>query len=591
VPLPWSKPRHELLLLGLVAVVALLPVYTIFAQDQSRLCLAQAILHGRLSNDACLARSVDKARFDGHLYSDKAPGLSFLQVPVVAATRLPPAQKLEGKEVRTWIVRLTTTGVAFLVGVFLVGRVAEGLAPGRGALALVTFGLGTLFTPLAAIGFGHVSAGVMAFGAFLLAWRGRFGAAGVAAGAAVVTEYQTAAILVLLAAYVALRGLRALGRYALGVVPAAAVLGTYDALAFGSPFHLSYRYIVGSYQQRQATGFFGIGVPPLHSIHEVFVGDRGLLVISPVVVAAAYGLVLLGKRALPEAALCGAVTVFFVLLNCGYFLPYGGGSPGPRFLVPALPFLAVGLGPAFARRPLATGVLAVASVIATVTLTLVWNAVAPIRGTIWSELAHAVVEGRSSHLVRRLVGRTAFTWLDSSAGAFVIVAAAVAAVAVAFVPALGLGRPRATQRWRVASAAVVLAALLATAVRAALLPLDLRTTVSATSLFAFPGDEVDFNVALTNRTGDGFTHVRLHVVLPSGVQLLGPPVFERGSGCSGNETLDCNLDFLEPRMSTNIRFGVRVLPDAPPKVHVRAWGSARSGTGPKTSVAVVTGSG
>ena len=44
----------------------------------------------------------------------------------------------------------------------------------------------------------------------------------------------------------------------------------------------------------------------------------------------------------------------YILANCGYFQPYGGDSPGPRFLAVALPFLALGLANAFAWRPRAT---------------------------------------------------------------------------------------------------------------------------------------------------------------------------------------------------------------------------------------------
>jgi hypothetical protein len=50
-----------------------------------------------------------------------------------------------------------------------------------------------------------------------------------------------------------------------------------------------------------------------------------------------------------EALTCAAATVCFLLINAGYFLPYGGNSPGPRFFAPALPFLAVGLAPALRR--------------------------------------------------------------------------------------------------------------------------------------------------------------------------------------------------------------------------------------------------
>jgi len=588
LPLPWRKPRNELALLVLVGVVALLPVYTFYAQDQSRLCLAQAFEHARLSNDACFATSVDKARYGAHLYSDKAPGMSVLELPLAAATRLPPAQRLDGTEFRVWLIRVATSGVAFLLGVFLVGRTAEGLAPGWGGAAIVAFGLGTLYAPLAATSFSHVAAGTTAFAAFLLAWRRRHAAAGLAVGAAVLLEYQTAAILLLLGAYVAVRRGRAVLRYAAGAAPAIVLLLVYDALAFGSPFHLSYRYVVGSYAQRQASGFFGISRPRLHSIHEVFVGNRGILLVSPLVVAAAYGIVVLARQARAEAAVCGAVTLFFVVLNCGYFLPYGGGSPGPRFLVPALPFLALGLGPAFRRHPWPTSLLAVASVVPTVALTLVWTATPPMRHTIWQELWHVVAEGRSSHLVRHLVGKTALGWIGSGGGALVIVVAAAAAAALAFLPR---AERLAVHRWRAAAVALAAAALLATAVRAALMPLDLRTTISASRLVALPGDEVDLDVALANRARDGFTHVRLVIDLPPGAELLGAPVVERGPGCTGTSTVTCDLDFLESHMSTHVRLGIRVAADAPPKLKVRAHGLAGSSSGPSSGITLITGSG
>ena len=239
------------------------------------------------SNDACLAGSVDKASYNGHLHSDKAPGLSVLEIPGTEVLRLPRIDQVHGTDLRLWGVRLLSSGLAFLLGAFLVGRVAEGLAPGRGGAALVTFALGTLVAPLAATSFGHGAAGTAAFAGFLLLWRRSYVLAGLLAGTAVLIEYQAAAIVVILCIYAALRGRRE-SRPSSPARCRGSRSGLYNALAFGRPWHLSYRYVVGSYRTDQASGFFGIGVPRLHSVHEVLVGYRGLLVVSPVLLAAAW---------------------------------------------------------------------------------------------------------------------------------------------------------------------------------------------------------------------------------------------------------------------------------------------------------------
>ncbi len=84
--LPWRRIRHEWLLLTLVACVALTPVYAINSQDRSRLCLTQALEHGRLVVDHCiLSADTDRAVRAGHVYSDKAPGMSVLALPAVEA--------------------------------------------------------------------------------------------------------------------------------------------------------------------------------------------------------------------------------------------------------------------------------------------------------------------------------------------------------------------------------------------------------------------------------------------------------------------------------------------------------------------------
>jgi hypothetical protein len=402
--LPWRRPRFEVLLLALVAVVALSVIQDDNSQDASRLCLSRALIHLRVTVDGCPGLQIDRASRGGHLYSDKAPGMSILEVPTAEAVRLPPPTEWASQgELRLWAPRVLSSGIAFVLCVFLVGRVAEGLKRGTGGLTMVAFGLGTLMAPFAAANFDHVPVAALAFGAFLLAWRDRPLLSGLAAGAALVFEYEAGLLAIVLAGYAAVGGARALGRYACGLVPGAVLIGAYDWLAFGAPWRPSYRYVDNQYTGEQSSGFFGIGTPSLHSLREILVGYEGLFVVSPILVVAAAGLVPFGRRYRAEAITCAIVAAAFLAVDAGYFLPYGGLSPGPRILIPALPFLALGLPFAFARFRFSTTVLAAASVLATTALTLTfWRLGPQYRDTVWGEIARVPADLDRSRLATNL---------------------------------------------------------------------------------------------------------------------------------------------------------------------------------------------
>ncbi len=438
-PLPWRRPRAEALLLLLVGAVALSPVFTPNEQDRSRICLTRALVHGQLSIGSCYPAAIDVSLHHGRRYSNKAPGMSVIEILPAEAVRLPaPGRWVPSGDLRLWAVRLFASGIPFLLCVFLVGRLSEGLAPGYGAPAMVTFGLGTLVAPLAASGFDHLPAACLGFLAFVLAWRRGPLAAGLAAGAALTTEYEAAAILVIVAAYTALQGRRALFRYAAGAAPGIVLLGAYDWLAFGAPWRNPLSYSDNVYHAAENSGLLGIHLPNLTATQHVLVGERGLLVTSPVVLAAAFGLMLLWRQGLrAEALTCGAVTAAFVVAECGYFIPYGGGSPGPRFLVPALPFLALGLAPAFACRLRTTTLLAGLSVVAISVVTMTWGLAGPYQDGIWGEIARALRHGGSSPLARALT-RDMLAWGTTRyVGAAVVAVLATAAFALAILPLLG----------------------------------------------------------------------------------------------------------------------------------------------------------
>ncbi|HEX4526161.1 MAG TPA: hypothetical protein VH108_05410 [Gaiellaceae bacterium] len=371
--------------------------------------------------------------------------MSVLALPVAEAIGLPaPSRWRPGRDLRVWIVRVLTSGLSFVFLAFAVGRVSEGLSSRTGGIALVTFALGTITGALAATTFGHVTAGAFCFAAFLLAWRGWPALAGLLGGLAVSVEYQTGIVVAVLAVYLGFTHRGSVARYAIGVVPGVLLLGAYDRAAFGSPFHLSYRYVANKYAAEQSQGLFGISIPRWHSIVQVLVGDRGLLIVSPIAVVALIGLTLLAREHRAEAIACAAIFLGFLVLSVGYFLPYGGVSPGPRFLVPSLPFLAVGLGPVFARLPGISTVLALSSLIASTTLTLTWafEGYGGYRQTVWGELAR-LVDASGSHLSRDLSSNlVTITGVGRPGGAMLVAGCTLAAFAVALASLGRFGRGR-----------------------------------------------------------------------------------------------------------------------------------------------------
>jgi hypothetical protein len=88
----------------------------------------------------------------------------------------------------------------------------------------------------------------------------------------------------------------------------------------------------------------GIAAPDPRLIGALLVGRyRGLFYGSPWLVAGLPGLVVLARRGFrAEAITCGAIVLAYLLLNAGLVDWHGGWAMGPRYLIPAIPFLAIG---------------------------------------------------------------------------------------------------------------------------------------------------------------------------------------------------------------------------------------------------------
>jgi hypothetical protein len=387
--------------LALVAIVLVGLSYATLIQSfswnqTSHYDLIRSLDKDRTTIDVYQQNTGDKAYYKGHFYSARAPGLALFSLPFYDALKSLGAESFTDNHVAPpnhpgdemiWLIGLWGNVLPGLALLLLVGWLAEELAPGYGAATAVILGLGTLTLPLSTLLFSHVFSACLGFAAFVLLMRERagppnpwyIGIAGLLLGYAGASEYPLFFTALVLGLYLISRrdsfnprGLvMRVGPFVLGGLIGIVPLLLYNHYAFHSWTHLAYSSI-----PRQQKGFFGIGAPSLPVLATLLLDSRGLLTLSPVLAMGAVGTWLLYRRGLrAEALSIAGICVLYMGYNSGYYLPFGGGFMGPRFLMTMLPFLALPSCLALKRYPGPTIALAAVSIatmaIATVTHPLI----------------------------------------------------------------------------------------------------------------------------------------------------------------------------------------------------------------------------
>jgi hypothetical protein len=159
--------------------------------------------------------------------------------------------------------------------------------------------------------------------------------------------------------------LRAVLDLAEGAVLPGVVIAAYHTACFGAPWQTGYSFIVHPDFAGQGKGLLGIQLPSLSVLASLLFGTRrGLFYVAPItavgLLAMLYGL----RKASADWLVPVGLAVFgsLLLANAGYYMWWGGAAAGPRHLVPALGFLAVGVAQALAVRRVRYPVLGVALV-------------------------------------------------------------------------------------------------------------------------------------------------------------------------------------------------------------------------------------
>jgi len=363
----------------------------------SRLALLHALAHGTFQIDAYQDRSPTESAYNGHYYSDKAPGTAATALPAFAAGALVlrvlgvHLSSDAGWLASSWMASAGSNGILAAMGaVALFAWLSKRVAPRWALVVTLALFLGAAPLPYATMMYSHAMVvGLLAIAFWALDrpdTRGTAGApsrtcegisgetldmlAGFACGLALASEFTAgiavSGLFIWLAA--ASRGRAFL--FGAGAVAPLLLIPAYSWACFGKPFVLAYS-LESSFPEMKE-GVYAIKWPDMDvAINLLFTPTRGLFFWTPFLLISAlgYGWLIRDNRRL--FWLVYIVPALQVILISGRVWDWQAGPTlGPRLLAPAIPFFALPCALGVARFPKVGIVLAAYSILITTVATL-----------------------------------------------------------------------------------------------------------------------------------------------------------------------------------------------------------------------------
>lgn len=389
----------------------------------SRLDLLHSLISmGTIAIDHYHENTSDKAFFNGHYYSDKAPGTSFLALPAFAAAcialyslGISPDSNL-GWLVSSWVACAGALAVVAALGAVALFDWLSRRVPARVALlATLTIFLGAAPLPYATMMFSHSLVAALVAIALWAVWRqgeacpipsapgslavsshpalsliggeglrrareGKVGwlgrhrwdvLAGFACGWAVASEYTAGLVVLGVFVWLLSQHWRRAIPFVIGAVLPLLLIPAYSWACLGTPFALPYSYQAIFPQMKH--GLYAIQWPDPETALRLLLGPtRGLFFWSPFLVMAWLGFWKLAQTSASLFWLTYAAPVVQIVIISGRVWDWQAGPAfGARYLTPMLPLLALPCALGVQRFPKIGIVLAAYSIGVTTMATLI----------------------------------------------------------------------------------------------------------------------------------------------------------------------------------------------------------------------------